>query len=917
MVKKIILRVYILMIMLTVCYILPVYADEDRESVRVAYFSLGDYYMQDESGEIHSYDRSYLDKVSEYSNLDFEYVDCGTWDNALKMLREHQVDLVGTMQNTPDREKMYSIADRKYGLTFSTIATVNNQIEYGDYNAMSGTNMGCVKGYVKEEKLRDYMKENGMKTNIVYYNSQSEMINALKDGEVELIACDFHTLDSECRIVAKYAYSPYFFASWKGNEGLMETIDKAIIQMELYDTDYLDELSKEYFAGIVIDPITNEEYDYIRQKEKVTVRLAVDTEPMAWRDDGEITGIFPDIFNEISNNTGLQIEVVTGNEVNPDYVLSWNKKGDRINNIDITDSLIDSTFRLYHKIGEEYYISGKYRIATLDNMDVITDYLRETYPQCEIVEYRDLKECLDSIESERTDLLFMDYFAVNTFMIKNNYSDIVEVPTSQCDFEIHMEYMGDEGTIVNSIINKGLAAITEGTYKNIQMKYALEVSPKVTLKYIFQNNLTLLFGTVVIVSVLLMNIIFFAVRSTMNKRHHRELENANMALEKANRAKSDFLSRMSHDIRTPMNGIIGMTSIAAKENDITAVHDYLGKIQTSSEFMLGLLNDVLDMSKIESDKIVLNEEVYTYNEFEEYIDAVIQPLFDRRRIEFVREINLDNDISFVVDKLRFNQIFFNLLSNASKFTPEGGRVSMIITQNRRIGDRIKYSVEISDNGIGMSEEFQAHIFEKFAQENTDAREPETQGTGLGMAIVKHMIDLMGGTIEVYSELGKGSTFIFKLENKIVKNIPEAGTDNIVEADEEKENNYEFQNRRVLLCEDNSINTTIFTMILTKAGIQVDCAENGAEGLKMFEESSVGYYDALLMDVMMPVMDGLEATRRIRKLCRDDAGTVPIVAMTANAFDDDRRATREAGMNIHLSKPVKPEVLYAALGEIWK
>ena len=394
------------------------------------------------------------------------------------------------------------------------------------------------------------------------------------------------------------------------------------------------------------------------------------------------------------------------------------------------------------------------------------------------------------------------------------------------------------------------------------------------------------------------------------QRQMKLLEEEKQAAEAASIAKSDFLSRMSHDIRTPLNGIIGMTYIAKKQENPPETGKCLTKIDTSSRFLLGLVNDILDMSKAESGKMELHPEPYYVEDFKSYIDSVIQPLCDGKNQSLVFENHILGDAVPELDVLRMNQIFFNLLSNAVKYTPEGGKIRILVSEKRLSERRMCITGTVSDNGVGMSEEFQKVLFDPFTQEhrkdNSDMR-----GTGLGLAIVKKIIDAMDGTISVKSRIGEGTEFIFTLECACT------GERNARKAKEEhtEESLQVLRGRHVLLCEDHPLNQEIVESLLGGQGMLVDTAENGEIGVMHFSHSAPSYYDAILMDIRMPVMDGYKATQQIRSLPRADAKTVPIIAMTADAFTDDVKKCLDAGMNSHISKPVDPDSLYRVLEKI--
>jgi PAS domain S-box-containing protein len=395
------------------------------------------------------------------------------------------------------------------------------------------------------------------------------------------------------------------------------------------------------------------------------------------------------------------------------------------------------------------------------------------------------------------------------------------------------------------------------------------------------------------------------------ERTQREKAEAAMREAKnANAAKSEFLSRMSHDMRTPLNGIIGLSYLTQEMELPEKARENLEKIDTSSKFLLSLINDVLDMSKAESGEIELHPEPYTIDELNKYIDAVVRPLCQEKGQKFVLEEKFAIlNVVPLSDKLRCNQIIFNLLSNAVKYTPEGGTITYTIHGTLPEPGKMQIEHEITDTGIGMSEQFQKVLFEPFTQE--DRKDiSERRGTGLGLAIVKKLVDRMGGTIKVKSTPGKGSTFRVTL---CFDTVPASEAVFHAASDEAAQGaGVLFAGKHVLLCEDHPLNQEIAKALLEEKQMLVSVSEDGSAGVEMFRNSSPYYYDIVLMDIRMPVMDGLEATRQIRTLDRTDAKTVPIIAMTADAFDDDVQKCLDAGMNGHIAKPIDPETLYAVL-----
>jgi CheY-like chemotaxis protein len=363
---------------------------------------------------------------------------------------------------------------------------------------------------------------------------------------------------------------------------------------------------------------------------------------------------------------------------------------------------------------------------------------------------------------------------------------------------------------------------------------------------------------------------------------------------------------MSHDIRTPMNGILGLASLMLDEEDLPPeAKENLREIQRSGAYLLSLLNDTLDMSKMESDKLTLRPEPVPLEEILKDLETYIQPLAAARGVRFAIAAEGVRGAAALIDRMRLEQIYVNLLSNAVKFTPQGGRVSLEMACQSAPDGQLLVKSHVRDSGIGMDPDFLPHLYEPFEQE---ARAQDNRdGTGLGMAIVKSLVELMGGSIEVQSAPGKGTTFTLEMRFARAQQSPERAQPTLP-----AEQN--LAGRRVLMCEDHPLNTRIAQRILEKEGMTCEHAENGRCAVEMFSAAPAGWYDAILMDIRMPEMDGMQAAAAIRALDRPDARTVPIIAMTANAFDEDVRRAKEAGMDAHLAKPVEPQRMIETLAK---
>ena len=421
-----------------------------------------------------------------------------------------------------------------------------------------------------------------------------------------------------------------------------------------------------------------------------------------------------------------------------------------------------------------------------------------------------------------------------------------------------------------------------------------------------------LFISVMTALIVMITYLQFKMRRYRDALHEKELEKAVLEAKNANEAKTRFLFNMSHDIRTPMNAIIGFSELLEKHIDEKdKAIDYLGKIKSSSNFLLSLINYVLEMARIESGKLVLKKEVGCVTELIESLTDVFETGVKKKFITYSCKTDIQHKY-VICDEIKVREIFINIIGNSVKYTPEGGKISVSVKEEPFEKENyIAYRIIVEDNGIGMSKEYLPHIFEEFSREHTST-ESKVTGTGLGLPIVKSLIDMMGGTIEVESQLGCGTkmTVVLPFELASEKQILE-------EKQKEKEKiSDSILGKRVLLAEDNELNAEIAMTVLKENGLKAERAANGKQCMEMLKKMPEDYYDMILMDIQMPEMDGYEATKLIRNL--DDArADIPIVAMTANAFEEDRQKALESGMNAHVSKPVDMNMLFKVMTQILK
>ena len=504
--------------------------------------------------------------------------------------------------------------------------------------------------------------------------------------------------------------------------------------------------------------------------------------------------------------------------------------------------------------------------------------------------------------------------------------------TGSKDFATMRQQLNNYGIATASVLLKD----NEYYYCLAKMaEYDMTIMLLVPAEYVAVSTMTMLQSALriqVVFTVLLLGLVLLALISIVRAERSSKMikieketnqklnklrvaaEDALKVAESASKAKSTFLSNMSHDIRTPMNAIIGFATLALDDiRDGKKVEDYLSKILSSSKHLLGLINDILDMSRIESGKVVLEEQETDLVTTLQELQSIMEGQAKERKLKLHVDYSNLRDRHVYCDKTRLNQVMFNLLANAVKFTSEGGSIWLTMSQlepTYEVEDRAIYEIRVKDTGIGIGKEFIKHIFEPFERERTSTVS-KIQGTGLGMAITKNIVDMMGGTIEVESQKGVGTEFIIRLELRLQAEARVANEDGTKQHGH-AEGVAEFAGKRLLLAEDNELNREIACMLLSKYGFVIDTAENGQEAVDLVAASAPDYYDLVLMDIQMPVMDGHEATRRIRNLKDKELAKVPVVAMTANAFDEDRKAAKECGMNGFISKPINMQEVVQAL-----
>lgn len=701
--------------------------------------------------------------------------------------------------------------------------------------------------------------------------------------------------------------------------------------------------------------LTEKEQAFIKEKKEIIIGCPVENCPLIFEDEktGEIKGITIDILDMISDSTGLQFQyqaLPAGSITYEDLMrlqvdliasVECNELNEKSPGIVMTKPYLQAEKVFVCKKGVMFDPDSEMVIAVASGSGTLARIINSMYPGFQVEYYNSTEDALKALLSGKADAVLQNQYTVERILAKPLYENLQIVAAASvgdtqclaCMVEIDekkQNVISEDTAMLLSILNKGIESMDEKEVSFLVIKEAAENAYKITIgDMIYRYRYV---ACIILFSLYLILVLFR--RNRILQRKHMEqqaaeqrarelaamnenmreqqilLKDALKRAKEANQAKTTFLFNMSHDIRTPMNAILGFASIAYSNRDNREkLTDSLEKIQESGKHLLGLINDILDMAKIENGEIVLTENTCNLIESVQKVIDILQMERDKKHLTMKVDVSEVRNQWVYCDSLRIEQILFNLLSNAIKFSKPEGVITVTVHQNQSdMKEYAMYELRVKDTGIGMSKEFQSHIFEPFERERTSTVS-KVHGTGLGMSITKNLVELMSGTIEVNSEVDKGTEFVLHFTFKIQEDIEQS------EETEEDLVSVDFSGRRLLLVEDNELNREIAQEILGEEGFILETAEDGQIAVEMVRNSEPGYYDAVIMDIQMPVMDGYEATREIRKLSDKGLADIPIVAMTANAFDEDKKEALANGMNAHIAKPIDRNVLRVTLEKI--
>lgn len=891
-------------------------AKEGQKTVRVAFPLIPGIGNKDESGLYSGYDYDYLEKVAEFTGWNYEYVTFEGMSSdeaiikSMEMVQNGEVDLMGSTLRSDQLETMYEFSKNNYGAVYTSLSVLEDNPDINETNFMAVQPLRVAviaKATTRIAELTKYLDEAKASYELVECGTVGEQYQKLLDGEADAMLRVTLSFQPGTRQIATFAPRPYYFISDKGNTELIEELDQAILSINQTFPYFQSDIFEEYFGNTSGKfTISDAEQEYTDKKKEIKVLCVPDCAPYVYTEkNGTPGGIAVSIMNDFAEQTGLSVDYeiydgsqsfyttftegeydcVLGIPVNSEYnavcgivtstpymtteLVSFNKK----NNLDMKD---------------------QDRVVALIRGSEMADYIK-----CKkIIYYDTIKECIQAVNNGTADTGYGDSRCVE-YYCNDVYADLVIIPYAGKTDDLSISIARETTESFIRLVNKYIDNLDENSLYSYYAETNMSLQKNGIEEFARNNPVTSIFIAAALISAILgcigMYYILMAIR----------IKNAE--LQRAYAAKNIFLSRMSHDMRTPMNAVIGMSELGIQDAEDEDLQNYFVKIKKSGDYLLGLINDTLDMSKIDSDKMTLHPETYFQQDFIDSISQIMIPCAEKKGVEFKIYVKGEMTRAAYVDKLRLQQIFVNLLNNAVKFTPEGGRVEFEIQNPRDIQGTSNIYFYVRDTGVGISPEFQKKMFQPFEQENSLAADMDG-GTGLGLSIVKSLVELMGGHIECKSTQGRGTEFMVTIPMQIM---------NLIEKDERAHRKdpvgeVDLEGKRILVCEDHPINTEITKKILKKKGMLVETAADGALGVQMFTDSAEHYYDAVLMDIRMPVMDGIEATKVIRAMKRADAGTIPIIAMTANVFAEDIQKSAECGMNAHLAKPIDMEQLYLTL-----
>lgn len=913
----------LLSILQPVVYSQPAAAAESKKVLRVAFPEVSGFSETAPDGTRSGLIYDYLIEIAKYTNWEYEFVDVPT-DDVVDYFLAGDFDLMGGVYYSPEMEEQFGYSNYSCGYSKSFLLgrMDDSSLKSYDISSINGKKIGVFERNTKNiERLEQYLTMHDLSCELVYitYEQMTAKTNGfftfLENGDVDLLLTSNVSEGEDFRIVTSFDSQKHYIVTQPGETELLEELNTALDNIMSSNPSFAEDAYNNNFSDIRTDyiPLSPEEMDYIRENNTITVAVPNDMHPLfCINNDDHHDGLLPDILNQISASTGLTFSYVYADTYQDSIRLVQNGKADILgfylgseedaaqNDLALTRSY--TTLRnIILRNKKSNYPSENLTAALLEG-DVLTNKVTAS----KVLYFPSLAEAMKAVSTGEADYIYGLAAQVEEQMQKQHFNNLIPVAVTNDYCSICFGLAKPADTTLLTILDKSINQISDQDNKNIFEQNMVSIgSQTFSLAEVFYSN-PIFFVTVLSLFFITIMIAMIIVAKT---RVHSALMQADLERAEAeNCAKSEFLSRMSHEIRTPMNAIMGMVDLTSMvENLPEEALLNLSKIQTSSRYLLELINDILDMSRIENGMMTINNSPFSLSELLKSLTEIMTAEAGRHDLTFISEQKLTHDI-FIGDELRLRQVLMNLLSNAFKFTSGGGHVTLEVQEQTDGSQSSSVLFRVTDDGSGINELDQKRIFEAFEQVGSNFS--KSQGTGLGLPISSNIISLMGSSLELKSIPGKGSTFYFTLSLPV--GTPSAKAEAAVPAPQPASS---LNGMKILLAEDNDLNAEITIRLLDKRGAVTTRAENGIQTVRLFAESEPGGYQAILMDIRMPQLDGLDATRQIRRLNRPDAASVPIIAMTASSFQEDVDAAMAAGMNCFLAKPLDVKQLYRTLEQL--
>ena len=920
----------LLSLLLLLSVVLPVKAAAETAPVKVVRVgSFEDTFnFCNEKGARKGYGYELLQTLSGYTGWQFEYVTCD-WSDCFEKLKNGEIDIMGDISYTEDRaeEMLFSdepMGEEKYYLYADFSRT---DISASDFKTLNGKKIGVLMGTEPEEMLTEWEEKHGIKTEHVNISDNEDVKQKLANHEIDCFVSLEEAFWAELGIstMTRVGESSIYYAINKDRPDIKEELDYAMSVLDEADPFYTADLYKRYFSLDYTPILTGEEKAWLKEHGAIKMGFLTSDGGVSTYDPatGELTGAITDYIQFAAGclgNQKLEFQIVGYDSIEAELDALKSGEIDMVFHFDQNPNLAEEyrvactsttwITNLMAVTNKEHFNESKAnRIAVPQNKLSLKKYLAFYYPQWEIVDCDTQEDAAKLIETGRADCFVTGISSEENYSKKYGFYSVPLLnPVKSC-FAVN-----SGNCSLLSILNKTIKAKPINLLAGSIAMYQSSAR-KVTLSEFIKDNfvMVLLIGSIA-VAVVLLTILKLLQKARKAEAAAKKAANDTQELnaklqvavenaESANRAKSTFLFNMSHDIRTPMNAIIGYADLASRHLDDPAkLEKYMENIQVCGQNLLMLLNNVLDLARIENDKTEIEYSVSDVEKDFRNCIAMFQNQADSKGQTLTVTAQLQHPYVYA-DIPHLTEVCMNLVSNAVKYTGACGTIHCDITQKpgKKEGwcDTV---ITVADNGIGMSQEFQKHIFEPFERERTSTVS-KVEGSGIGMGIVKKLVGLMGGTVEVESKIGVGSTFTVTIPCRIASQEETQAKRETGSSDKKS-----LSGTKILLAEDNDLNAEIAVELLQEEGCTVDRAKDGVECVDMLEKAADGTYRLILMDIQMPVMNGYDAAKKIRRMDDLPKADIPIIAMTANAFSEDKQAALDAGMNDHVSKPINRNVL---------